>query len=556
MHQGPPIYPPAAAGAEPPEPESTAGASPAPGAGQEAGQEAASEEVELKLEFPAAALSALRNHPRVRALTRGRAQTRLLRSIYFDTPGLALARGGIALRVRRVGARLIQTVKLRGEARAGLFTRPEIETPVSGEQPDLTRLPDLGLRGAIERLRKGEVLVPVVETEFRRARRRLWLGESEILFDLDIGDVRTARGHAPIAELELELVRGDPVVLYDLALELLEQVPLRPSQLGKVDRGFALLRDERPTPLKARRLEHSHNATVDHVIGAVFASGLEQMQANEPVARLGEDPEGVHQMRVGMRRLRSAFTLFREFLPDASAQPLKNELRWLGRELGVARDFDVFLAETLGPLVLQFPDDAALKRLRDDTRELRDASYAHLRESLQSTRYARLLLELGRWVAGRAWLHQPLSPASARLYAPAVEEGRRVLQRRHRKARRLGRHFSHLRAEELHALRIELKKLRYGAEFWLSLYPRRSGARFVKRLAGLQDGLGHLNDVAAARRLLGETLEWMGPEVRPEHHRAAGFVAGWTAHGAAARRVRLAKSWKAFAAADPFWSES
>jgi len=512
-------------------------------------------EVELKLEVSPDHLDALRNHPRVRALAVGRAQTRLLRSVYFDTVGLALAREGIALRVRRVGGRLIQTIKLQGEARAGLFSRPEIETPVRDERPDLTRIPDLGLRAAIEQLRQGEALAPVVETEFRRTRRRLEFANSEILCDLDVGEVRTARGDAPISELELELVRGEPDALYHLALELLEQVPLRPSLLGKVDRGFALLRGHGPLPRKAARIQYAQDASVDAAIGAVFAAGLDQLQANEPVARLGDDPEGVHQMRVGMRRLRSAFTLFRDFLPSDRAQSLRGELRWLGRELGVARDLDVFLAETLELLASRFAEDAALKRLRDDTRELRDATYAHLRECLGSQRYARLVLQLGRWISARGWLDQPLSPASARLYAPARDEGCRILDRRHRKVRRLGKHFSERPVEELHALRIELKKLRYGVEFLMGLYPRRAGVRYVKRLAALQDGLGHLNDVATARRLLGETLEWMGPEAGPAHQAAAGFVAGWTARGATLQFSRLTKTWKAFAAADVFWRE-
>lgn len=522
----------------------------------EAAPESPQREIELKLEVPGEHVEALRNHPRVRALAAGRAQTRLLRSVYYDTAGLALARAGIALRVRRVGGRLVQTVKLQGEARAGLFARPELETPVREERPDLTRIPDFGVRDTIERLSGAEGLVPVVETEFRRTRRHLDYAGSEILCDVDAGEVRTARGSAPIAELELELVRGEPDALYRLGLELLEQVPLRPALLGKVDRGFAILRGEGPTPRKAQPLEHAADADMDAVIGAVFAAGLDQMQANEPVARLGVDPEGVHQMRVGMRRLRSAFTLFRRFLPADRVRSLRGELRWLGRELGIARDFDVFLAETLDPLAARFPEDGALKRLRDDTRELRDASYNHLRECLASPRYARLLLELGRWISARGWLDQPLSPASARLYAPANDEGRRVLDRRHRKVRKLGQHFSRRPVEELHALRIELKKLRYGAEFWMSCYPRRAAKRYVKRLAALQDGLGHLNDVATARRLLAETLEWMGPEAKSEHQVAAGFVAGWTARGANLELSRLAERWRVFSRADPFWRDA
>jgi inorganic triphosphatase YgiF len=515
-------------------------------------------EIALELEVPSRDLGRLRRHPRIRSLTQGRATARRLRSVYFDTGALDLARHGIALHVRRLGRLWVQTVESRRSETAQPFERREVESPVSGEWPELDRVPDLGLRAWLKREVADGSLEPIIETDVRRRSRRLCAKDTELRFDLDVGEVRTRAGSAPICALQLTRVRGDPAAPYELALELQETIGLRPAARSSADLGFAKLTGERSVPRKSRGTWMSPDASVEGVLTAVVESCLEQILANERPAYEGLDPEGVHQMRVGVRRLRSGLSLFSSLLPPEQVAPLREELRWLAGELGAARDLDVFLDETIEPLFRRFSEDPALKRLRDETRELRVGSHTRVRRAIDSPRYPRLILCLGRWIAARAWRDAPPSAESARLLGPARDETDPLLEQRHQKACALGCRAAELSLEEKHRLRLQLKKLRYAAEFLRCLHPFETAKadRYIKRLAALQDVLGRLNDVATADRLLGEILERMGPDTGPEHLRAAGFVTGWTAHRADRGEQALARRWMAFAEVEPFWTRA
>jgi inorganic triphosphatase YgiF len=515
-------------------------------------------EIELKLEVPSRDLARLRRHPRIRSLTQGRVTARRMRSVYFDTGALDLARQGIALHVHRRGRVWVQTVEVRDSETAQPFGRREIESSVSGERPELDRVPDLGLRDWLEREVAGGSLEPIIETDVRRSRRRLRANDTELLFDLDVGEVRTRAGNAPICELQLSRVRGDPAAPYELALELHETIGLRPAARHSADLGFAKLTGERPVPRKSRGVWTAPDANVEAVLTAVVESCLEHILANERPAYEGLDPEGVHQMRVGVRRLRSGLSLFSSLLPPEQVAPLREELRWLAGELGAARDLDVLLEETIDPLFRRFFEDPAFKRLRDETRELRATSYSRVRRAIDSPRYPRLLLCLGRWLAARAWRAEPPLAEGARLLAPARDETGPLLEKRHQKVCALGCRAAELSLDEKHRLRLQLKKLRYAAEFLrcVHTFEPAEADGYIKRLTELQDVLGRLNDVATADRLLGEILAGMGPDTGPEHLRVAGFVTGWTAHRAERGEQALVRRWTAFAGVEPFWTRS
>ncbi len=512
-------------------------------------------EVELVLELGDGDAERVLRHPLLRRLGRGRTLTRGLRSVYFDTPELGLRARGLALRLRDGPRGSVQAVKSFGESRAGLFERAECEAAVPAAQPDPTAVSDPVLRAALlaETLHRGHALHPVLETEVRRSRRLLVAGGSEIELSLDVGELRTRAGAEPIRELELELLRGEPAALFDVALALQADLPLRPAALSKAERGFLLLSGLTPAPRRARPLDLGPESTLDAVLEAVVGEALAQIAANQPAADAGQDPEGVHQLRVGVRRLRSALALFRKLLPEEPAASLRQELRWLGGETGPARDLDVFLAERLGPILRHRRDDGALKRLRDEALAARAEAYDRVRAALRSSRAARLLLSLGRWHAARAWRDQPLNETSARLFAPALDAARPLLARRHRKALALGRDLQGRSVAELHALRIQMKKLRYAAEFLRSLFPPKRADRFIRRTARLQDVLGHLNDVAMAEALLAGLLDRLGAEAGGDVRRAAGFVTGWSAHVASQALDQLDRRWQRFADTSVFW---
>jgi len=510
-------------------------------------------EIELVLHVPESALSRLRRHPGLRALTVGRARTRQLESVYWDTPDLDLARAGIGLRLRRAGRTVLQTVKPRAAPGAGLFDREEWEVPVPGERPEPRAIADPALRLQVERAIADKELAPRVRTRVRRTQRRLRQGECEALLAVDVGEVEAGPRRARLSEIELELVRGDPGFLYGLALLLREEIPLRPATRDKAEIGFALLQGTELPPRRARRPQLPAECSVDDALAAILASALEQVLASEAPARSGVDPEGVHQMRVGVRRLRSALSVFRSAIPPEPLERFREDLRWLGRELGAARDLDVFLEELLVPLAQRFPDDPALERLVEVARHLQEEAYVGVRQALDAERCARLLLDLSAWAACRGWRDQLLGPESARLFASARAFADERLARRYRKVRRRGRNLARRTSSEKHALRIEVKKLRYTAEFFRSFYSGRRVDRMLERLSRLQDVLGHLNDRAAADALLDRVLEELGPGAAPEHHRAAGLVSGWAAAGAERHARRLERRWRRFARTRPFW---
>jgi triphosphatase len=398
-----------------------------------------------------------------------------------------------------------------------------------------------------------EPLAPVFEVHLDRTRRLLHEDRAALRCDLDVGEIRSAWGVLPICDVEIAGRGGDPAHSHRLALELLDDVALRPMPRSLAERAAERITGRGPATRKARPVEAPEDAVLEDLLAAVAEGCLAQIVENEPAASLGVDPEGVHQMRVGARRLRSALGFFAPVLPERARTALRDELRWLAGALGPARDLDVFATELLGPLVAARPEDAALARLRDVAEDARGEAHARVREALGDARWPRLALETGAWIARRAWREQALSQASAQLFLPARLYAAGVLERRHRRARQLGRRLAEAATEERHQLRIRLKKLRYAAEFTACLHPGRKAERYARRLSRLQDALGHLNDVANADRQLAALLTRMGAVAPAGAQRAAGFAEGWVAHSAHAELARLPARWQRFERAARFW---
>jgi len=518
------------------------------------GAVSAHREVELKLEASPEDLRRLQRHPLVQTLALGRGIARNLVSVYFDTPDADLAAAGFGLRVRSQGAERIQTVKGDRSSAGGLFERSEVECPLEGEEPDLERLPDAGLREQLREIIGDKPLRPVFRTEFRRTRRTLRNAESEWTLDIDEGEIVADDEREPIHELELELRAGEASRMMEFALMLQEQFDLLPGTRSKAERGYALALGTPPPVHAGRRVALDRDATVEVALEAILGQCLAQLTANAECACEGSDPEGVHQMRVGMRRARAALAVFQSLLPQETTRLFRSDLQWLGRELGGARDLDVLTRELLSPIEPFLAGDPAFKRLCEEAIALRVECYAEVREVLHSPRYARFVLELGTWISGRAWRNQALSESSARLFAPARDFARELLDRRHRKVRRLGERIGES-DEARHALRIQLKKLRYGGEFFRDLFPNRHAKRYLRRIAGAQGSLGRMNDVATAHRILETLLARLGEERAPAHDRAAGFVEGWTAQIARAELDAVAAAWDRLSNARPFWRD-
>lgn len=509
-------------------------------------------EIELKLLIDPADIPALRRHPLLRALCPGGPQSRKLLSIYFDTDDSFLKSQGMALRVRRDGRRWIQTVKGGGSVMAGLHQRDEWEAPVRHDRPDFTKLTEPSLIALFSDPILRQRLRPVFVTEFTRT---IWLLETEaddrIEMALDRGSISMGTQATTISEVELELKAGQPAALYQVALALLEEVPLSAENASKAERGYALhLPVAIPQAVKAVPPAIEAETTVDAAFRAIAWCCLAHLQDNQSRLQQAYDPEYIHQMRVATRRLRSAFKLFSAAAPGIRDEALIEELRWLVGELGPARDWDVFLDELLQQAMLELPGNAALDALKVRAERLCLKARQRACSAAVSQRFQKLLLGLGLFIWRAPW--RANAEDLARLDQPVKNFAARQLTRHHRGLRRRGRRIAALSVEQRHALRIAAKKLRYAAEFFSSLFPPKKSKSYLQALAELQDELGVLNDQAVTGRLLAQIEGGSKDLLRV---RGVGLIIGWNACRARAKLADITQVWKRFHRRNGFWGE-
>jgi inorganic triphosphatase YgiF len=434
-------------------------------------------------------------------------------STYYDSAERALARHNLTLRVRKAGTRYVQTVKSAGGSARGnggsMLGRGEWEDEVAGDRPDLAA----AQTGRLVPSEIGERLQPVFCTNVVRVAIPLAPApQTRIEAAIDRGDIRApARAPAepsraePISEIELELLEGPPTALYDVALQLLEVAPIRLELRSKAERGYRLAANDH-SPADAT---HFGGVALDPeedgeaVLQNFGRACLTQLLGSEAAA-LGGEAEGVHQMRVALRRLRAILSAFSMLIPKDRRDPLDDEVKWLTKALGAARNYDVFAEETIGSAKKAAVDGAALERLAKATERRRRAAYAAARQAIRSPRYTALLLRLMRWFDGRQWRDEGGNAADERLTWPVREIAPLILDRRRRTAKRRSRGFAGQSPEERHKLRIALKKLRYTIELFAGLYDADGTKAFIHSLKRLQDKLGEANDLQTGRKLVGE----------------------------------------------------
>ncbi|HEV8314101.1 MAG TPA: CYTH and CHAD domain-containing protein, partial [Burkholderiaceae bacterium] len=431
-------------------------------------------EVELKLLLAPSDVPAFRGLDLLQRSAAGKPRTRRLASTYFDTPALDLHRHGLELRVRRDGRHWVQTLKTSDPAAAGLHQRGEWEAPVPGPEPDLKTLcaavADDDAAKLLSQPTLTQSLTPIFETAYRRTAWPLHLPPgTDVELVLDEGELRCGDSREPICEVECELKAGVPAALFDLARQMQDGVPLRIGNVGKAARGYALLSPQAPSAVKAQPVELHAAMTVEQGFQAIASSCLAQVQANEPGVIAGSDAESVHQMRVGMRRLRSLLRLFARQMPLPPA--LQAELDWLTGELGAARDADVLADSILPKIVQACAQEAAVGGLQRAAASQAAAKRRLAAAAVGSARYARLTLDLAAWVHAARWRDALDEPTRTQLEEPLAERAAKILERRHKRLRQRGERLLDGTPEERHRARIAAKKARYATEFFQSLLP-------------------------------------------------------------------------------------
>jgi inorganic triphosphatase YgiF len=519
------------------------------GASQRAAK-TANTEFELKLLVSPAQLAVLEDAPVVTAHARNKGTVRQIRSVYFDTSNYDLHRAGIALRVRQNGRHFLQTVKMSPSRDGNLLQRGEWECPVPSPSPKLDALATI-LPADLLRHLEPALLQPVFSTDVRRHRRLLVLPSGEVEIAFDQGRIEVGDKIGLICEIELELKRGEAAVFYDLALRLSELATLRPSIYSKAERGFALCLGTPPAVPKAPKLRLAKDVSLDDAFTRILEANLHHLFASQPAAEDGRDPEGVHQVRVALRRLRSALALLSKLSPSKSLEGFRADAKWLASSLNDARNWDVFLLSTVPTIAKACPTVAGFDILQSMVEPYRASAYDKARSTLATPRSCTFQIALGGWIGHRGWRHDVSATELAVLVEPASHVAPRILTPLHQKVIKQGRHFKTLKREELHQLRLKLKKLRYAADFFLPLFAnKRATRRYARQLAQLQDYLGTYNDMAITAELM--TVLTTDGE-RPAIERAIGAVAGWLARDRVGHESDLQRAWRKFRKSAPPW---
>ena len=501
-------------------------------------------EVELKLSATPAAYAAVRRHRALADAKAGRARATAIVSRYYDTPADELHQHGIALRLRRRGNRWIQTVKGAGEAAAGMHRRAEFEWPLSHPRLDAARLAttpwaDLFADAAAR-------LTPVFTTEVTRTEQALEFDDgTRATLSFDQGAVRAGRKRSPLCEIEIELVEGDVRRLYDLALALCADIPLTLAHASKADQGYALARSRPARPVRAEKVALAADVSAPRALATIAIDCLTQIGANAESMRAGRDGEFLHQLRVGLRRMRSLLQLTATVASEAEIASLDERLVALGAVFGPARDWDVFTSAALPAIAPHLGDKErrGFARLRLRAARQRRLHRAAAQSEAGSPRFACLLLALGRFCVG-------LDLAAGE--PPAAALAREALERGARRLRKRGKRLRGADAAARHRVRVAAKKLRYVAEFFAPLFRHAGASDYVAALSEVQGALGRLNDMAVAARLLDQLITRVPGDADISH--AVGIVHGWTAAAGARELERLPKSWRQFARAKPFWN--
>jgi triphosphatase len=519
-----------------------------------------SRDVELRLELPARSLTQVRRSLLGPKAGAGPKTPAKLVSVYFDTKKLKLRKKGLSLRVGSIGQRHVQTIRQDGFEDTGLSIRREWERDVNEARPDLEAARQTALEPLLgKKLRRS--LTPVFSTRVERTVYPIRSNTAEIDLIVDKGEVEAGRRSSPLCEVELELRQGDEAELFKLARRLAQDVPVQLAVASKAERGYRLAAGDKLAAVKTASVAFTPELDVHRAFQAIAAACLRQLAANVPLIR-AQDAEGLHQARVGPRRLRTAISLFSPMLEDAQTEALKRELKWITGELGPARELEVFLTEVVKPLADGKERRPGVAVLTRDLRQKRKGAFKRALIAVDSARFRRLAVDTVAWIEMGDWRHNGQDAARSLREQTIADAGGDELKRRWKKVRKNGKHIAEVDPERRHKLRIQAKKLRYAAEFFAAAFPGKKPARlrkrFLSRLKELQDALGELNDIVVHEGLV------EGLAQAEEHHRrgraptrkafAAGRLSGREESRMASVMKEAQRAYAGFAKAKPFWT--
>ena len=456
-------------------------------------------ESEIKFSLSAGTIEAILKSRLIERSSTGKPQCKRLQSSYFDTQQHLLRKAGVALRVRRSGDVFEQTIKVPMAGPVGMLTFEEWDVPLESGEPDLAKFDKAVLAHFNPRRRKLK-LQPVFTTDVNRTTIQLKRGKTRFEVALDVGTIEShgrKTRQSPICEIEFELLAGSPLAMLEFALQLSEQFELHPEHRTKAVRGYALVRPALgPRPTKAKDMPLDPDMSVGEAFRQIVSGALTQLSSNEIPTIMGM-PSGIHQARVAIRRIRAALRAFKKSLPYDKRKAFNGEFRWFQQRLSGARDWHVFLDETVPRIQCNRPNAwVDVDRLRRIAIRQRRRETIEAMAVFRSRRYTRLLLQFQCWLLAlerenHQWFEIKLEPFARKVLKKTRDDF--LVDRRP---------FSRMTPDELHELRKRGKKARYATEFFACLWQTESAVTGIAMMKALQNELGEANDAAMARQIL------------------------------------------------------
>jgi triphosphatase len=485
----------------------------------------------------------------------GRARTTPFQRIWHDTADHALRHDALALSEQAGTWRLER-----------LTPASAAEWPPAGPAPILAEAATAA--GLHRRFTPGFIasLVPVAAFTGTRRSMKLISNGRPARIDIFDGALRGVAQDQPASRI---VFLGDGAAMASLASALASQIPLRVPHASLAAAAIAIAHGTCPParqlgPPQIPRGQSVADAlllVVSHLAGVILYWASRVPAAAEAPG----NPEPVHQMRVAVRRLRSALWVFRRAAaaPDAAQlfRALGKDLKDLASILGGARDWDVFLDGVGADIAACFAGDQRITALLAAAARKRQAAYAILNAHLGSESWQKVALQLGLLPVSRPWA--PLPPSHPErdefgelrpqphdrdmLSAPAEAYASQALHRSLKRVTAAGDDLSALTPDAQHDARKNAKQLRYACEFFAPLFPGKAVRRFLEKLEDVQEALGAVNDSHVAASLMAQL--GTGPDGRF----ASGVVLGFVAASTAPIGQRAGKAWRKLLQQPVFW---
>ncbi len=475
--------------------------------------------------------------------------------VYFDTDRLDLRALDVELSVRKSGGKILQTIKTPVPM-GGAFAKTVSRHDLDSDEPCREHL-----TGIANSKRLSEAGLSTLRPLFRATVEQTTgevrdsNGAADLTMSMIVGSMERGARTQDICEVALAL-RGGPVVgLYDAALNLLLAFGARLSVDGPMNAADLAFEPQAPLYWKPPKPALDPASSLRDAVRQALRHAYTQILKNYVPMMSQGDAEAVHQMRVGIRRLRSIMFAFKPVMNPAQSEPLMEEAKTLFARLGELRELDVFLADLL-PRAFAALDDPVKRRLASIVQARRAALYDRLGDQLSSSEFSVFALKLGRWIESGEW--QNLDSPLDRLWyvRPLRVYAQTRLMRLHRKMTKLGGSKRKDDFKDWHELRIMTKKLRYTAEFFAVLFPAKQADAYNRKLAMWQERLGELNDMASSRTLLRRLEEQaQGSDVQALRD-ARLYFSGWSQDSAKRMEKDLVRRWRGFSRTEPYWLEA